>query len=678
MTTGGEDADLGLTELVGGKDRPFVGRWPERRWLATWLDNPEAPSKVLAITGHAGCGKSTLLNYAVSWFEETGRVELLALDARLIPPEPAIIEEKVGASFLARLRGQDEPASKVILAIDTYEAWDRADRWIRENLLKELPATNVLVIMAARGYALDGWRSEPRWTGVFEEFALGPFGREEIEEFLRARRIIDLNWRSVYEMTAGNPLAVALLADLWVRTPANLREGVTVIVADRFSERVFQELNAGVDADLVQVLSLVSEADAATFESLLQRPIARNEIRHLAQLSCVRRVSSGGLALHDTLAPLLREDFRARAPRAYAEMRHRALTHVLREWQNVPDDRRLRLARDLLWLLSDRFEETTQYANLSLADGDLYTTQAQLRDEPAIDRLLVQWGRQSLPLPIDRSQQLIGEVLRSFPEACYVTRNRVGLPVAFHGALWICDETLALLERYCPRFVRQLLEGPWQLGRTPRQEADTLVSVAVGMWIDNSPYFPPQLTGTLIRHSLASHFDARMMLLVQNPALKAFLENLGFQAHPFPLIDEDDSEAMYVLDVRGPRFIQWVEAMTGDALTVGPAEVASDDLGEALRVLWDLERLTQSALARQLGLSGNAVQRLLLRSIETMQADPVQQPFATLLYQAYVAKTREREMTEAWHISRATYYRRLKEALTRLAAWMRASGLLDG
>ncbi|MCY0899741.1 MAG: hypothetical protein OWU33_12560 [Firmicutes bacterium] len=668
MTKGGEEAGPGLTEQLSQHERAFVGRWAERRWIATWLANGQAPSKVIAVTGHAGCGKSTLLSYAVRWLRSD--VETLWLDARVVPPDPQVIQQTLGAQFIERLAGQGSNGAKIFLAIDNYESWDRADVWFREILLDNLPEFNVLIMMASRGYALEGWRLDSAWTGIFEEFALGPFVREEIEELLRRRQIIDLGWEAVYEMTAGNPLAVAMLADLWIRTPANLRDGVTVLVADRFSERVFQELNAGVDADLMQVLCLLSEVTLNTFEVLLQRAVSPKEFHHLAQLSCVRRTSSGGLALHDTLTPLLREDFRARVPETYMTLRQRALTYVMEQWDSASADKRMRLARDLLWLLNDRFEQTTRYANLSLADGDLYTTQAQVRDEAAIHQLLEQWGRQSLPLPIQDSRRLVSEVLRSFPEACYVTRNRVGQPVAFHGALWVCQDTLALLDNYCQRFVQQLLDGPWGLRRSARSEANTLVSVAVGMWIRESPYFVPQLTGALIRHSLASHFDARMMLLVQNDALKAFLQNLGFAATPFPLIASDGSEEMYVLDVRGSRFIQWVAEMTGDPGLSRDHTWTADEVGEALRALWYPARLSQTTLGRQM----IDAQGMLLRGIDALRADPAHEPFGTLLYQAYVKKTHERLITETWHISRATYYRRIKDAVARLTVWLRTVG----
>src|SRR5512136_2485479 len=139
--------------LSAARQARFVGRAPELALFQSVLAEDELPLHVLYVFGPGGVGKSTLLR-RFAYHCEQNKIPVVQIDARNVEPSP---EAFLNALRLAlNLDPQASPfeaiaarSGHVVLLIDTYEALEPLDDWLRDHLLGELPE-NTLMVLASR------------------------------------------------------------------------------------------------------------------------------------------------------------------------------------------------------------------------------------------------------------------------------------------------------------------------------------------------------------------------------------------------------------------------------------------------------------------------------------------------------------------------------------------------
>ena len=208
--------------LTRERHQRFVGRVVERDLFRSAITVPEPPFNVLYIFGPGGVGKTTLLREFAHICEETNN-PVCYVDARNLEPSPDSF-----MSTLCSLMGLDtqdspfqtlasRPGCQVIL-IDTYEALSSLNTWMNEVFLPQLPE-KALVVLASRNPPEAGWRADTGWQTLIRPLPLRNLNQEESQEYLARREVPSEQHRTIMDFTHGHPLALSLVADVFVQRP---------------------------------------------------------------------------------------------------------------------------------------------------------------------------------------------------------------------------------------------------------------------------------------------------------------------------------------------------------------------------------------------------------------------------------------------------------------------------
>jgi len=653
------------------RDQFLVGRRAERDWVWRWLATSHPVTRWVMVTGPAGLGKSTFLQ----WLAAIRQPELSVtwLDARVTGKTPRDVLRALGSATTRRLNGEWALGTeKLMVVIDNFEAWAELGDWMEDRFRTVVPSHQVLIVVAARRNLLAHWERDPVLSTRFEEFPLTPFNVAETTEFLLARGFSPRHVEDAYQASHGNPLLLAVLADLWPRWEQTSHAERTQWLVEPFVERAFREIPNDEIYECVDTLSLVLAVPLATLEAILGHALSPTQVTQLKQLSFVKETADRMISLHDAARDFFHQDFQWREPATFRRMQNRAAAALLEEWYRAPPERQVGIAENLLGIVRDRLD-TSRYADLAAPAREVTITGYRPEDGETLRELITHWGRQSLPLEPDASVELVTRIGTAYPEMVRVIRHTAGHPLAFHATVWLYRETLDLLKEFSPTVVEQLRGSSLGITACERTQADTLLSVAVGL-SDTPALSRQELVGLIIRHTLSLHFGLRALVLAQNPGLQKLLAGLGFEPHPFPVVAQDDSEVLYALDWRGDRVIRWVQHMLEfDRLRLPWTQLTDDDLVSALRVLHDVSRLAYSRFCLLSGLTAEEAAAWLTRGIQALENQSVTALEGALLAHAYIRNERDsRPIEDTFHISRATYYRRLRQATGKLAAWLRS------
>jgi predicted DNA-binding protein (UPF0251 family) len=173
-----------------------------------------------------------------------------------------------------------------------------------------------------------------------------------------------------------------------------------------------------------------------------------------------------------------------------------------------------------------------------------------------------------------------------------------------------------------------------------------------------------------------------MALVPTNDKLRSRFESLGFLARPLVGLSAGHRAlggTVLELDLRSEDFGDWIgsflEAAGPKQPAAAPSDVpTADDVRAALQLLADPVALRNTRLAAKLGLSGADAGPALIATLQRfIQGDPPVAPLSrvsvTLLkLLAAQPSLSADEAAARLHVSRATYYRHLHQALEQAAA----------
>jgi hypothetical protein len=439
---------------------------------------------------------------------------------------------------------------------------------------------------------------------------------------------------------------------------------------DTLSADLLREVTDPALQSMVDVLSILMEANLDILQRVLQERIPLSRYRALQDLSFVK--SSGyGVSLHDIAMQHLFDEFRLREPHTFEQLRHQALAVLLTEWDSTDPAQQGRLAQQLLWLCRDVFRSVTQYADLSYHASDLEVTEYRPGDYPLARQFIAEWGRQSFPVSVRDSLSLFDRVIRDFPESIRVTRLRAsGRPLAVFAALMLHRETLDLLRRYHPAFVEKLLALDLGLEPCAMRDANASLNVLTGIDKQQTAYAPDQILGVVARDQFSFQASILGLLLLTNPALKEFLTTVGYRRIPFPVTtDSNLQEDLLVLDLRGQHFGQWIrQILSGAGQYRGRPVIAPEDVRYFLSHWSDERALAESRLATLLRRDG----RELKGDIEALihkSAPPLTTRDHNVLTRAFLDPVGTIwQAASSLHVSRATFYRYQDHAIAHLVS----------
>jgi len=396
----------------------FVGREPELAVLLRTLE--EDGPLVTFVHGIAGIGKSSLLTAFAARAREAGATVIRIDCASIEPTDRGFVAElarAVGGADGDPLGRVATIASRVVLALDTYEAFRISDPWIRQTLLPGLPA-NARAVIVGREPPSIAWFGSLGWSGALSVLDLGPLDEKDALQLLRASGLSAAAAASVNRVARGYPLALRVAA----------AGAVDPTLADVGAQRALEELAARYLEQADEITRLVLEAACVVrrvtpslLAAMLPEAAPRDALERLQALPFVRSAPDG-LVIHPTLKEAI-------ATRLSTQDRARHLRHRQAAWRRLREEIRgapvsdlWRYTADMLYLIENPIVREAFFP----VAGQLYAVEAAMTtDRPALLETIARHeGSESAAIAhawLDRA-----------PETFRVVRDREGVVAGFY------------------------------------------------------------------------------------------------------------------------------------------------------------------------------------------------------------------------------------------------------
>jgi hypothetical protein len=666
-----------LAERLAARDaQRFVGRERELAFFdSLFADDP--PAQVVLVHGPGGIGKSTLLREVARRGATKGWTTKL-VEGRDLAPVPGEIE-----SALGDVSQDPQP----LILFDTYERMAAADGWLRGRLLPSLPARSV-VVLAGRTAPEPAW-FENGWERLAVELRLDPMPADAALDLVRAHGLQDGDLaRQLIAWADGSPLALALAADAAVRdggswAPHSIDEHPNLVQA--ILHRIAKTELDGGNLDVVAVAAIARAADLKMLQDVLPEVDAVAAERWLRERTFAEPVA-GGVALHEIVRQAMRSDLRARDPERDRELRRRIADHLfmkgLKAGPRTVVDLSELVENDAIRWGFGADGSTTHRPDLYRPE-DAATAQAIITKKPAG---AAYW---ELTMPI----------LEQAPERVVTVRD---------ARDQLCGIAIAVTPGNAPPVAEQdPVLGPWLAHARAEHAGEEVL-----MWRDSidfvghgdvgSPILSILNTAAILRSGLDNPRWSYIPIDPSNPAAVAFakavntthltdldchVEHRVIQCHQ---VDHSDAgllggmrAAVYgELGLGAPGPVR----LGGDLEALGEAILAAEEdaaprvpvtpelVRDALRSLHQPVELAASPLAR--GATPEERAASMRSEVEDAVAhafgdSPDEQLLQTIVRRGYLDPDGSHERAaDELHVSRATYFRRLKVASARVADYL--------
>jgi hypothetical protein len=664
-----------LAERLAARDaQRFVGRERELAFFdSLFADDP--PAQVVLVHGPGGIGKSTLLREVARRGTRRGWTTRL-VEGRDLAPVPGEIE-----SALGDVSNDAQP----LILFDTYERMAAADGWLRGRLVPSLPARSV-VVLAGRSAPEPGW-FENGWERLTAELKLEPMPPDAALKLVNAHGLADGDLAGqLIAWADGSPLALALAADAAVRdggawAPHSIHEHPNLVQA--ILHRIARTELDGGNLDVAAVAAIARACDADMLRNVLPEVDAVAADRWLRERTFAEPVA-GGTALHEIVRQAMRADLRTRDPERDRELRRRIADHLFLKG--------LRAGPRTVVDLSELVENPAIRWGFG-ADGstthrpDLYRAE----DAPVVKAHI-------LKKPAGAAWwDLTQPILEQAPDRVVTVRDA-------RDAL--CGIAIAVTPGNAPPVAeRDPCLGPWiAQARAAHPGEEVLIwrdSIDfVGHGDVTSPVLSVLNTAAILRSGLDNPRWSYIPIDAANPAAVAFAEavdsvhlthldcSVGDRVVQCHQIDHSESgllgrmrAAVYgELGLGEPGPVR----LGGDLETLGEAILAAgeqaggavthDVVRDALRNLHQPLQLASSPLARGATPEDRAasVRAELEDAVAHAFGDsPDEQLLQTIVRRGYLDPDGSHERAaDELHVSRATYFRRLRAASTRIADYL--------
>jgi hypothetical protein len=307
-----------LASRLEDRDRArFAGRGTEIAFLDQCLNSDDPPASVIHVCGPGGIGKSALLREIGRHARDLG-VAVVRVDGRELGPAPAALE--------LALKEAAEHARPLVL-IDSYEQMTAFDSFLRRELLPDLPDQSVVVI-AGRGAPDSGWFSGG-WEALTARLDLTALSPADARRLLAARGLTDDRVPAIIDWAAGSPLALALAADAatadlsWNAALTPDRPDLLRSLLDRLIETELQDVRP--NALGVALVARTTTPDL--LRSVLPGEDAEASHRQLSELTITESIGSG-LVVHELARKALLADLRLRNPELERDIRRRITDYL--------------------------------------------------------------------------------------------------------------------------------------------------------------------------------------------------------------------------------------------------------------------------------------------------------------------------------------------------------------
>ena len=323
----------------------FAGRGPVLEWIERLLTTDDAPTRVVLVHGPGGIGKSALLREVGRRARSRAR-PVWAVDARALDPVPGALEDALADAA-------DSPGAVVL--VDSFERIRAQETLLRERVLPAL-AADALVVVAGRQPPGPAW-FQHGWEHVSADLHLGPLAPAEARDLLAALGVTEPeDVDPLVDWAAGSPLALNLAATSSRSRPRSRRvhddfggeNAGTVDLNRLIVQRLAGDELGEIDTEVLEVVAVARAVDARLLAAVLPGRPTRAANEALRRCSVAELVGSR-VTLHDLVRTALRNDLRERDPARYGDLRCRIADHLhARASAGEP-----RLLADLFELIED-------------------------------------------------------------------------------------------------------------------------------------------------------------------------------------------------------------------------------------------------------------------------------------------------------------------------------------
>ena len=648
-------ATLG-TRLSERDSHRLVGR---RSQLATFddlfVDDPQA--SLVLLHGPGGIGKSTLLREVARRGERRGW-ETTFVEGRELAPVPNALELAVGAA-----RSRKRP----LLLLDSYERMTAMGGYLRRELLPSLPELAIVVI-AGRGRPERAW-FEGGWESLTLDLELGPLSERESLELLGAYGVTET--RIAAELVAwseGSPLALALGADTVGRSqewsPHN------AIERPRMLQSLIRRL-ADTELDALHLGALGVAATARVTTVDLLRDVLPGVDPHeafawLSSRSFAEPLGEG-LTLHELVRKVMHADLRRRDPERERVLRRRIADHL---YERAVDGRPL-LSIDLAHLVESEsirwgysWEGSVQHRIDDLRPGDA----------ERMEKLLTRWGHREWYV----QSRLFFE---QSPQRVAVARDPQDR---------LCGYQVAVTPKNAPAFAeRHPLLGPWLAHARTRPRGEETILWSASIDFTGNPHSRVQAMLGMAGVLRSGLDNPRFAYMPINPHLPGALEfSSAMGAEHVSELDRalgGVEVQCHVIDYGPGGLIGAQRDVIYRELGLAPpqaeaagergGQVGTEEVREALRNFQLPHRLAASGLARgeQADERAAYVRELLEQAAQHAFGDSEDERLLRqVLVRGYLDPAPSQEAAaDELHMSRSSYFRRLRTAAERVAEYVR-------
>ena len=302
-----------------------MGRSEEKALFTAVIDSAAMPIVVWSIYGPGGVGKTTLLRQLETICVAKG-VKATTLDGRYLQPNPDFF---LGALCLATGAANPSEAmnalvteDKGVLFIDTYEAIEPLDGWLRNSFIPDLPE-NLLIVLLGRKRPSAAWRSDA-WQTLCRVSPLRNLSDADSRTFLESQTVPSSSYEQILGMTYGYPLALSLVAENYAQTGtlglgSDPSPDIIAMLLDRFVEGV----NEPAYRDVLELCALIRMTTESVIAEALDGRRAPELFGWLKSLSFIE-LTPFGLMPHDLARDAIATELRWRNPDRYSEVHHKA------------------------------------------------------------------------------------------------------------------------------------------------------------------------------------------------------------------------------------------------------------------------------------------------------------------------------------------------------------------
>jgi hypothetical protein len=625
----------------------FVGRSGELEQLDT-IFSTEPPVRVVHLHGVAGIGKSTLLREiarrgaAAGWSPRT-------IEGRDIAPTRAALAQALTGI-------EDEP--RPLILFDTYERISGLDGPLRHEILRELSA-DTRVVFASRQPPDEGW-SQDGWEAVTRSLALGPLEDADAHALLSARGVPDEAQGELVRHAAGSPLALELLAGSPGASHSSVTdpEGTIRVLVSRLTGA---ELDPG-HRDVLLVASIARLITAPLLAEVLPDHDATTALRWLATRSFAEPLG-GGYTIHELVRRAVRAELRHREPERERVLRRAIADHLYT--RAAAGDTMLSI--DLAHLLENpvlRWGYSWMGADRFSADG------LRPGDVELIERRMIESGRGVW-------WELSADMVDAAPLRWAVVRDLQDEPAGFAVAMTPANAPAAAWEH------RQL--GPWLLHARDELRTKNAILWQAATVLD--PAGNPMVQAMLgmigvLRSGLSNPSYSYLPINSELPGALEFARALG--ARHLPELDTKTVAGAFechLVEYGATGILGLQRDVVYLETGAQPPAMRSFDVADAVRAaLRNLDRpdeLARNPLATGTGTgerAGSVRETLRLRVDATFGEGPDERLLHAVMTRGYLdpATTHEQAADEL-HVSRATYFRKLRVATQRVCDGLAAS-----